>query len=388
MKILNSLTQLILEWEQPYIYKVVFKSNDYEDLEPILKVFNNDLHQLFKFFDRVVPNVDGPSDGELFLGHIQYHWDEFDDGHLRFIIDALGGMRAYLNGSIDSDLLDKFVIHPYMEDIPDLTKNDDGRIILELMEGDEAKFFSGEYGRNVDCHSVAEQIFGEEGLEWEPYNIDEKLEDLIGMLSPENYIKLVRHIGIEFQNEEVDAWREEFEGVREDNGKVIITPSFMNGFLPDNESARYTLAVLIGNTPELDEIETGIQHAYSQAWNDVVMNQYYDAYNSDLNSLLGEPVGEGTTNTYKDVKDPEPGANRSKLVKVPVKYYDVTDLAEKLIVHHANDVDSPEYFVDMYVSEADSISGLPGLLCPSVDEYPDDEEEVVDWFQDALWDYL
>ena len=39
---------------------------------------------------------------------------------LRFIIAALGGMRAYLNGSIDSDLLDKFVIHPYMEDIPDL----------------------------------------------------------------------------------------------------------------------------------------------------------------------------------------------------------------------------------------------------------------------------
>ena len=71
-------------------------------------------------------------------------------------------------------------------------------------------------------------------MEWEPYDVQEKLEDLIEMLSPENYIKLVRHIGIEFQNEEVDAWREEFDQVREDNGKVIITPRFMNGFFYHN----------------------------------------------------------------------------------------------------------------------------------------------------------
>jgi hypothetical protein len=27
-------------------------------------------------------------------------------------------------------------------------------------------------------------------------------------------------------------------------------------------------------------------------------------------------------------------------------------------------------------------------LCPQVDEYPYDEEEVMDLFQDYLWDYL
>ena len=27
-------------------------------------------------------------------------------------------------------------------------------------------------------------------------------------------------------------------------------------------------------------------------------------------------------------------------------------------------------------------------LCPNVDDYPDDEEEVKDLFQDLIWEYL
>ena len=145
---------------------------------------------------------------------------------------------------------------------------------------------------------------------------------------------------------------------------------------------------MIGNTPELDEIEGEIQHSYNRAWNDVVINQYYKEYYDALHELLGKPVGEGTTHTYKDVKDPETGNRRSKKVRVFVKYYDVTDLATRLLVQHARDVDSPDYFVNMYVDESESISGLPGLLCPDVDDYPDDEEEVQRLFQDILWEYL
>ena len=84
-------------------------------------------------------------------------------------------------------------------------------------------------GRSYDCDVLAKEIFSEEGLEWEPYDeVVSIVEDLIKDLTPENYIKLVRHIGIEFQNQEVDAWREEFEGWREEDqlpdGKVFITP--------------------------------------------------------------------------------------------------------------------------------------------------------------------
>ena len=379
MKLIHIISSLLLEQSIPW-YDKVLQSQGSEDLWPIIKLFGGDIHELYNALDKM-------GKGEDFLSHLTYQW-EYDTNALMYVIDALGGMDRWRRGMVDNDLMEKYVIDPYLADIPDLEKTDDGRILLELMPGEESKFFAGDGGRSYDCEYIAKQIFSEEGLEWEPYDEVDSVDNLIKDLSEENYIRLVRHIGIEFQNQEVDAWREEWDEVREDNGKVIITPSFMNGFLPGNESSRYALAVLIGNTPEFDELSTEIQYSYSRAWNDVVINQYYKEYRNAFNELLGKPVGKGSTNTYKDIKDPETGQRRSKLVKVPVKYYDVTDLATRLIVQHARDVDSPDYFVNMYVDESESMAGLPGLLCPQVDDYPDDEEEVNNLFQEILWDYL
>ncbi|MDB3870624.1 hypothetical protein N9322_01590 [bacterium] len=386
MKILNSLTSIVLEssmaGEQPYIYKVVFSSHNYEDIHPIMKVFNNNLHELFKFFDRVVPNVGGPSDGELFLGHIQYNWEQ--ERALEYIINALGGMRNWDNGMVDNDLMDEYVIEPYLNDMRYISKNENGRIILELMPGEEAEFFDGGYGGNsVDCNEVAKQIFGDGYLEWEPYQSDMNIEDLLELLSEENYIKLVRYIGTEFQNEEVDAWREEFDGWREEDqlpeGKVFLTLNRMNGFLGDD---RYNLAVLIGNTPELDDVENEIKNAYGRAWNEVVQNQYYTSYYTAFEEFLGKPMGDGTTFVYKNVVNQETGKDEYKGVRVPVKYFDVTDRARAMIVRHAYEIDSPDDFLGM-VQEFDM-----NTLCPAVDDYPWDDDEVNDLFQDYVWDYL
>ena len=192
---------------------------------------------------------------------------------------------------VDNDLMNQYVISPYLDDMRyiDWGKSEKGndRIILELMPGEEAEFFSDDTGgRSYECRDIAKQIFSEEGLDWEPYNEGVAIEELIKDLSTENYIRLVRHIGIEYQNQEVDAWREEFEGWREEDqlpdGKVFLTPERMNSFLPDDESSRYALAVLIGNTPDLDEVESYIQHAYNRAWNEVVINQYYRDYYKNI----------------------------------------------------------------------------------------------------------
>jgi hypothetical protein len=371
MKILNTLSNLIVEDSIPFEEKVL-NSNSYEDIADMMKLFNHDLHQLYKYFDR-------KGMGEKLLERISYYWP-WDDSPLMHVINALGGMNKWRRGMFDTDLLDIYVHQPYIEDIPNL-KYDKDRIILELLEGEEARLFGGSNYNADDCKYIAKQIFGEDGLEWEPYDVDERLEDLIDLLSPENYIKLVRHIGIEFQNEEVDAWREEFDEVREDNGKVIITPRFMNGFLTDNDSIRYTLAVLIGNTPELADLEIEIKDAYRRAWNEVVINQYYDEYRDALEEFLGKPIGHGTTYTY-----PKHGTNASssqyKKVEVPVKYFDVTDLARVIITRHAYDMDSPQDFLDMLDEYEET------RICPSVDDYPYDEEEVKNLFQDYIWDYL
>ena len=153
----------------------------------------------------------------------------------------------------------------------------------------------------------------------------------------------------------------------------------MNGFLGDD---RYNLAVLIGNTPELEGVEGEIQNAYGRAWNEVVQNQYYTGYQQAFEEFLGKPIGEGTTSTYKNVVNRETGKDEYKKVDVPVKYFDVTDRARAMIVRHAYEIDNPEDFLSM-IQEFDM-----DFLCPSIDDYTYDDDEVNDLFQDLLWDYL
>jgi len=356
----------------------IFQSNELEDILPIVKLFGGDMHELYKALDKL-------GKGRDFLDHISSYWDV--ERQLEHTINALGGIRNWNNGMVDDDLMDEYVIDVYLNDMRYIDRNKEGRIILELMPGEEAEFFDSESGgRSYDCKDIAKQIFSDEGLDWESYDEGVAIEELIKDLSTENYIRLVRHIGIEYQNQEVDAWREEFEGWRETDqlpdGKVFLTPERMNSFLPDDESSRYALAVLIGNTPDLEEVESYIQHAYNRAWNEVVINQYYRDYYKTFNKFLGEPIGEGTTNTYRDVMNPETGRNEWKNVKVPVKYFDVTDRARAMIVRHAYEIDNPEDFISM-IQEFNM-----DILCPDVDDYPDDEEEVKDLFQDLIWEYL
>jgi len=140
--------------------------------------------------------------------------------------------------------------------------------------------------------------------------------------------------------------------------------------------------VIIGNTPELDDVENEIKNSYGRAWNEVVQNQYYTAYYEAFNEFLGKPIGEGTTSTYKNVVNRKTGKDEYKKVDVPVKYFDVTDRARAMIVRHAYEIDSPEDFLSM-IEEFDL-----NHLCPSVDDYPWDDDEVNDLFQDYMWDYL
>ena len=360
----------------PKWYDLVLQTEDYDEMIPIIKLFGGDIHNVFNALDKM-------GKGRDFLDHITTQWDV--ERQLEYIVNALGGIRAWDNGKVDNDLMDKYVIDPYLSDMRYISKNEDGRIILELLPGEEAEFFEGgSYSRSgADCKEVAKQIFGDGYLEWDPYDTDMNIEDLLELLTEENYIKLVRHIGTEFQNEEVDAWREEFNGWREEDqlpeGKVFLTLNRMNGFLGDD---RYNLAVLIGNTPELDDVENEIKNSYGRAWNEVVQNQYYTGYYKAFNEFLGKPIGEGTTNTYKDVLNYKTRKKEWTKVEVPVKYFDVTDRARTMIVRHAHDIDSPEDFIPM-IQEFNM-----DVLCPNVDDYPWDDDEVNGLFQDFLGDYL
>ena len=204
--------QLLIEQDIPTSsskkwYDLVLQTEDYDDILPIIKLFGGDLHNVFKAFDKL-------GKGQHLLNHILTQWPQ--EQALPHIIEALGGIRNWDRGMVDNDLMDEYVIDVYLNDMMFIEKDKDGRIILELMRGEEAEFFDGgSYMSNgTDCKEVAKQIFTDEGLEWEPYITDMKLEELLELLTEENYIKLVRYIGTEFQNEEVNAWREEFDSWR------------------------------------------------------------------------------------------------------------------------------------------------------------------------------
>jgi len=374
MKLIQTVSALLVEKTTPWSEQV-FQSSEIEDIWPLIKLFGGDIHELYNALDKL-------GKGRDFLDHMSSQWPQ--ERVLEHIINALGGIRAWNNGAVDNDLMDEYVIEPYLDDMRFIGKDKNDRIILELMPGEEAEFFDGGYrGSSIDCNEVAKQIFGDGYLDWEPYDSDMNIEELLDLLTEENYIKLVRYIGGEFQNEEVTAWREEFDSWREEDqlpeGKVFLTLNRMNGFLGGD---RYNLAVLIGNTPELEDVENEIKTAYGSAWNEVVQNQYYTSYYKEFEDFLGKPIGQGTTNTYKDVMNQETGKNKWTKVEVPVKYFDVTDRARAMIVRHAYEIDSPDNFLEM-IKEFNLDS-----LCPAVDDYPWDDDEVNDLFQDLLWNYL
>ena len=53
-----------------------------------------------------------------------------------------------------------------------------------------------------------------------------------------------------------------------------------------------------------------------------------------------------------------------------------------MIVRHAYEIDNPEAFIPM-IQEMNL-----DILCPQLDDYPWEDEEVSDLFQEYLWDYL
>ena len=141
MKLFNNLHNIILERSTPW-YEKVFQSEDFDSLWPLVKLFGGDIHDMYLQLDKM-------GKGRDFLDHISSQWDI--ERALEHIINALGGIRAWNNGSVDNDLMDEYVIDPYLEDMRYISKNEDGRIILELMSGEEAEFFDGgSYTRSGD----------------------------------------------------------------------------------------------------------------------------------------------------------------------------------------------------------------------------------------------
>jgi hypothetical protein len=365
MKLINSLKKLILE--QSSWSDIALESTDYDDISGIVRMFSG--------IDNLFFALEKRGKGVEFLERIGNYWD---DATYMYIFDSLGGVKSYQNGMIDTDLMEEYLIKPLINEIQDLNYTEDGRIVLEVIDAEKPNLFHDNI--NPDCRGIARQIFVEEELGWDNYQTTESLEDLVDILTEENYIGLVRLIGIVFENKIVTSFREEFGGWKEednlDEDEFYITLDRMNTFLGDD---RYNLAVLLDNTDELEDIVHSIEDSYNSSWNSVVQSQYFNTYHKAVEDLLGKPIGTGIIHTYKSSS----GGKHVK-VSVPSEKYDVTDLAKKTLLSELSDYGSLDNvdFVDMMDDQSMS------NLCPRVNDWPDDDDIVEELFNEGISNYL
>ena len=280
------------------------------------------------------------------------------------------------------------LVSPYVDS--DIIKEGDKYILSLGDREDVTKLFKGNTGwGDSDCKHIAELVFQEDLWEnWEDYVHGESTENLIEILDEKNYQELVTTLIEEYGNKEVENARGEYDHwIEEDNlsdnpKSFILTPDRILGSSED----RYAFTALI-DSPDLEDFERVISQAYNRAYNDVIVSGYFDGYHEALNGVLGEgkDVQRGTTRRY--------GESGNDGATVPVyKYeFDVTDKFWDVIKKYSDYTGSSEldefgwFDILKYIMYNNDYGG--GLLCPDVDEYPD-EDKVNKVFNDIFIEEL
>ena len=121
MKLLHTL-KILLEQQSSWEDKV-FQSEDIEDILPLIKLFGGDIHELYNALDNI-------GRGEEFLTHMSYQWSQ--ERALEHIINALGGIRNWNRGMVDNDLMNQYVISPYLDDMRYIDWGKVKKVTIEL----------------------------------------------------------------------------------------------------------------------------------------------------------------------------------------------------------------------------------------------------------------
>tara|TARA_R100000900_G_scaffold134291_1_gene111466 strand:+ start:686 stop:1759 length:1074 start_codon:yes stop_codon:yes gene_type:complete len=353
MKLIDSIRNVIYE--------------QLEDLEDVEKLFGDDIKSIFNYYKK--------SDQlEELVALLDYQPLKL----VPTLIDT--GDKKY------EELAWK-LIDPYVGG--DIIKEGDKYILSLNDREDVTELFKGNTGwSDSDCKHIAELVFQDDLWDvWEPYEHGESVENLLESLSEENYQELVTSLIENYGNKEVENARGEYDHwIEEDNlsdnpKAFILTP---DRILRSSED-RYAFTALI-DSPDLEDFERIVSQTYGRAYNDVIVSEYFKEYHKALDTILGEgkDVQRGTTQRYKEGRDG---------MTVPVyKYeFDVTDKfwdVIKLYAEKTERFDIDEYgWMDTLKTVMYDYDYKGGLLCPDVDEYPD-EDKVNKVFNDIFIEEL
>tara|TARA_R110002051_G_scaffold320072_1_gene404890 strand:- start:1454 stop:2620 length:1167 start_codon:yes stop_codon:yes gene_type:complete len=314
-----------------------------------------------------------------------WQWDD----PLPTIIMLMDGLGDYYLK--DKEYTFQTVILPELQEMWSDLIVDGNKYYFDVLASDMKDFFSTDNWNGIDCSLIANEVFNEGFIsDWEDYETNPNLEDLImkGYIIDETYLKIIRHIGENYEGDIISNSREEFEGWVEDDEIIGLSPGEEHSFYLTRQridryldlEQRYDFLVLLDNSDEgLDEIKNIIKWSYNDAYNSAAQDDIVKIYEDELYDRLLSKPEHIDIQTYDDGHNPK---------KVTGYRFDVTSWLEEFV---------SEYFANEYYDEggllecilAYDYGGLGGL-CPNVGEpYIDDtDERFIENYNDILQNQL
>ena len=317
------------------------------------------------------------------------------DDAFKHIISLMSGLGDYY--ITDKEYTFHTVVLPALKDMwPDLIV-DGNKYYFDVLASDMKDFFSTDNWNGIDCSLIANEVFNEGFIsDWEDYETNPNLEDLImkDYLTDETYLKIIRHIGENYEGDIISNPREEFEGWVEEDEIIGLSPGEeQHSFYLTRQridryldlEQRYDFVVLLDNSDEgLDEIKNIIKWSYNDAYNSAAQDDLVKMYEDELyDRLLSKPE-------HIDIQTYGRTSDGYTAKKVPGYRFDATSWLEEFVV---------EYFTNDYYDEGGLLESLLaydygglGGLCPSGgsgDPYIDDtDERFLENYNDILQNQL
>ena len=342
MKLINAIKKVILE--------------QLDDMEDVDKLFGYDIYAIFDYYKK---------NNEL--DQLVGLFDE--DNYLR-IVPPLVDSNHKPYEDLAWDLVSR--------DIADV-RREGGKYFLHLESNNELKelFSENQYSNGVDCYNMADQIFSEEGLDWEPHDSHPQLSDIFeNILSDKNYEELITFVLENYSNKEISCGREEFENwVEEDkladihNG-FILTPDRILGMAKGSEDmSKYNFAVLVEC---LDNVDDAIKWAFDRAYNNISIGEYYNEYIDAVREILpkGEDVQVGSKTAWNKQRERIEVPHWVHRIDITNQFWDVIKQWES----YANPFLEEGSWFETLVTVMKENDYNGGLLCPDVYEWPDDTD--------------
>jgi hypothetical protein len=269
-----------------------FNNGDFDDdIEP----FFNDLITFFKFMKKYGIL------GELDLGQVSHRdWDDETIGYL----DEQGFLSNLSYNDAPEELRNILLLRKLDENYEDTMAFILGELITDVsirpdgfylyLRGREelANFYCGSSRRRDGVRRIAEQVFSEDGLDYDSYDSNTKPYETVTELDDTNLTKLKDIIYKEVGNAELslgDYDSDFFESLSEEQGTpgyFRIRPEDLNDLLKDVEATNE----LFSN--DLEEIGQELRSLYHNAENHAYEGEIYESIYGGLDEFFEGKVDE------------------------------------------------------------------------------------------------